>query len=363
MNLEAGPLLRVALIAIPGNSGQRLLLVIHHLVVDGVSWQILLDDLQRGIEQDERGEQVSWGPKTTSYGEWSERLAAYAERPEVREELGFWAEVVREAARAPLPLDHEGADRTLASSRSIVRQLEVEETRVLLQEVPAIYHTQINDALLTALAEAIVKWSGKNRVAVELEGHGREEIAEDLDLSRTVGWFTSVYPVVLEVAGGETQGAALMHVKERLRRVPGGGIGYDVLRYSSGEMSEELRSAPPVELSFNYLGQLDQVLDTHSLFAGADESTGAQQSERGRQRYALEVTAAVVRGKLSVRFTFNEQLHALVTIEHVSNEYIEALRELIAHCQSPEAGGFTPSDFPLINLNQAELDLALSEVE
>jgi non-ribosomal peptide synthase protein (TIGR01720 family) len=105
------------------------------------------------------------------------------------------------------------------------------------------------------------------------------------------------------------------------------------------------------------------VLDTHSLFAGASEPTGAQQSEHGRQRYALDVTAAVVRGKLSVRFTYNEQLHTAATIQKVSNGYIEALRELITHCQSPAAGGFTPSDFPLINLNQTELDLALSEVE
>jgi non-ribosomal peptide synthase protein (TIGR01720 family) len=198
-----------------------------------------------------------------------------------------------------------------------------------------------------------------------MEGHGREEIAEDLDLSRTVGWFTSVYPVVLEVAGAETPGAALQQVKEQLRRIPGGGIGYGVLRDLSGEkeIREQLQGAGPVELSFNYLGQLDQMLDTDSLFAGAGEQTGPQQSERGRQRYALEVSAAVVRGKLRVRFTYNEQLHAAATIQSVSNEYMEALRELVKHCQSPEAGGFTPSDFPLINLNQAELDLALSEIE
>ena len=113
LNLEAGPLMRVALIEMPESSGQRLLIVIHHLAVDGVSWQILLDDLKRGIEQDQRGEQISWGSKTTSYGQWSERLTEYAERPEVREELAFWSEVVRKAARLPLPLDHEGTERTL----------------------------------------------------------------------------------------------------------------------------------------------------------------------------------------------------------------------------------------------------------
>ena len=246
-----------------------------------------------------------------------------------------------------------------------MQHLDSDETRALLQEVPAAYHTQINDALLTALVKAIGKWSGEKRVVVEMEGHGREEISDDLDLSRTVGWFTSLYPVVLEVADADTPGAALKQVKEQLRRIPGGGIGYGVLRYLSGEkeMREQLQDAGPVELSFNYLGQLDQVLDTDSLFAGAAESSGPQQSERARQRYALEVTAAVARGKLTVRFTYNEQLHTADTIQAVSNDYIEALRELVRHCQSPEAGGFTPSDFPLIHLNQVELDLALAEIE
>jgi non-ribosomal peptide synthase protein (TIGR01720 family) len=157
----------------------------------------------------------------------------------------------------------------------------------------------------------------------------------------------------------------LKQVKEQLRRIPGEGIGYGVLRYLSSEreIREQLQGAGPVELCFNYLGQLDHVLDTDSLFGGAVEPTGPQRSERGQQRYALEVSAAVVGGKLTVRFTYNEHLHAAATIQNVINAYMEALRALIKHCQSPEAGGFTPSDFPLINLDQAELDLAFSEIE
>jgi amino acid adenylation domain-containing protein/non-ribosomal peptide synthase protein (TIGR01720 family) len=365
LNVEDGPLMRVGLIELGERTGQRLLVVIHHLAVDGVSWRILLEDMARGIEQAERGEAVGWGAKTTSYGQWGERLAEYARAAEVQAESAFWADVVRVAAEAPLPLDYEGQERTPGSSRSVVQHLETDETRALLQEVPAAYHTQINDALLTALVEAIGKWSGQRRLAVEMEGHGRDEIDDEIDLSRTVGWFTSVYPVVLDIEGVETIGAALKQVKEQLRRIPSGGIGYGVLRYLSNEpaIREQLQGVEPVELSFNYLGQLDQALDSDSLFAGASERSGPQQSERARQRYAIEVLVAVMQGKLQVRCTYNEQLHAAETIQRIVNEYLGALRELIAHCQSAEAGGFTPSDFPLVELNQDELDLALSEID
>lgn len=365
LNPAAGPLIRVGLIEMGAHAPQRLLIVIHHLAVDGVSWRILLEDVARGIEQAERGEEVNWGAKTTSYGQWSERLAEYAKGAEVRGELSFWSEAVRVAAELPLPLDYAGAERTLSSSRSIVQRLETDETRALLQEVPAKYHTQINDALLTALVEAIGRWSGQRRLAVEMEGHGREEIYDELDLSRTVGWFTSVYPVVLDLEGVETIGASLKQVKEQLRQIPGGGIGYGVLRYLSDDLQirEQLKGADRVELSFNYLGQLDQVLNPDSLFAGARERSGPQQSERGQQRYALEVSVAVMQGQLQVRCTYNERLHATETIERVLDQYMRALRELVAHCQTAEAGGFTPSDFPLAELNQDELDLALSEID
>ncbi|HEX7314157.1 MAG TPA: amino acid adenylation domain-containing protein [Pyrinomonadaceae bacterium] len=365
LNLEEGPLIRVGLIEMGARAGQRLLVVVHHLAMDGVSWRILLEDVARGLEQDGRVEGASQVAKTTSYGQWSERLSEYAQAARAREELTFWSDVVRAAAEVPLPLDHKGGERTLGSSRSVVEHLEAEETRALLQEVPATYHTQINDALLTALAEAVGKWTGRRRLALEMEGHGREEIYDDLDLSRTVGWFTSVYPVVLDLEGVETIGDALKQVKEQLRRVRGGGIGYGALRYLSNEpeIRKQLEGDAPVELSFNYLGQLDQVLDADSPFAGARERGGPQQSARGRQRYAIEVLVAVMQGRLQVRCTYNEQLHRVQTIQRVVTEYMRALRELIAHCQSAEAGGFTPSDFPLIGLNQDELDLAFSEID
>jgi amino acid adenylation domain-containing protein/non-ribosomal peptide synthase protein (TIGR01720 family) len=365
LNIEQGLMLRVALIELGDGGGQRLLFVVHHLAVDGVSWRVLLEDLEQGLEQASRGEEVKFRAKTSSYQQWAERLEEYAQRPEVEEEVPYWAEVVRLAESVCLPLDYPDVEAMRSSTRLVRSCLKPEETRALLQEVPAAYHTQINDVLLTALAEAIGRWSGQRRLVVEMEGHGRDEITDDLDLSRTVGWFTNLYPVALDLESAETTGTSLKRVKEQLRQMPRGGIGYGVLRYLSRDPAVRARLRPErrTDVSFNYLGQLDQVLDASALFAGACEQSGPQQSERGRQPYTLEVTAAVLAGELQVSWVYSEQLHRRETIERVAADYLEALRALIEHCQSDEAGGFTPSDFPLVQLKQEELDFALGEVD
>jgi amino acid adenylation domain-containing protein/non-ribosomal peptide synthase protein (TIGR01720 family) len=365
LNIERGPVLRAALIELGAGRGQRLLLVVHHLAVDGVSWRILLEDLEQGLEQASRGAEVELRAKTSSYQQWAERLEEYARRLEVKEEAPYWSNVARLAESVRLPLDYQDGEGTRDSTRLVRTSLKQEETRALLQEVPAAYHTQINDVLLTALVEAVGRWSGRRRLVVEMEGHGREEITDELDLSRTVGWFTNLYPVALDLEGAETLGASLMQVKEQLRSIPRGGIGYGVLRHLSEEpaVREQLKAGRRTEVSFNYLGQLDQVLDASSLFAGARERGGPQQSERGRHPYTIEVAAAVLRGELQVSWTYSEQLHARETIERVAADYVNALRELIEHCLSDDAGGFTPSDFPLVQLNQEALDSALGEIE
>jgi non-ribosomal peptide synthase protein (TIGR01720 family) len=186
-----------------------------------------------------------------------------------------------------------------------------------------------------------------------------------MDLSRTVGWFTSVYPALVNLEGIEDIGESLKRVKERLRSVPHGGIGYGILRYlkagdGAGEKSKETFDA---EVSFNYLGQLDQVLDEDSLFAGAPESQGSLQSELGRRRYLLEITMAVVDGRLRMQWSYGVQLHAKETIERVADEYVTALRRLIAYCQSNEIEGFTASDFSLAQADEDALDQIIGEVE
>ncbi|HEX8651125.1 MAG TPA: non-ribosomal peptide synthase/polyketide synthase [Pyrinomonadaceae bacterium] len=357
LNLSEGPLVRVALFDFGAEKPSRLLLVIHHLAVDGVSWRILIEDLQTAYRQLSHHEAIELTPKTTSFKRWAERLTEYARSTDLQEELSYWLAEAR-AQTARLPLDHSEGANTEGSARTVSVSLNVEETRALLQDAPAAYHTQINDLLLTALAQAFTRWTGARSLLVDLEGHGREEIREGVDLSRTVGWFTTTFPVVLTTEEPFDPGGALKSTKEQLRRIPNRGIGYGLLRYLSGDAkaTEALRALAQAEVSFNYLGQFDQVLSQSELFKVAHESSGAARSARANRSHLLEINGRIVEGRLRLDWTYSENIHERGSVESLAHDYLEALRSLILHCQSPEAGGYTPSDFPLANLDQQRLD-------
>ncbi|MET0399939.1 MAG: condensation domain-containing protein, partial [Longimicrobiaceae bacterium] len=357
LELERGPLLRMAWFELGGGDTGRLLAVVHHLVVDGVSWRVLLEDLETACTRLSAGEPVRLPPKTTSWKAWAERLAEHARSDALAEEAAFWAgQAAREVA--PLPVDDPRAANTLAQRRGVGVRLTAEETEALLREVPAAYRTQVDEVLLTALAGALRRWTGERRVRVELEGHGREEeTVGGVDLSRTVGWFTSVYPVVLELPESGGAGAALKAVKEQLRAVPGHGIGYGLLRWVGA--GAELADAPPAEVSFNYLGQFDQAVSGEAFFGFAPESAGASMDRRGPRPHLLEVGASVQAGRLELQVGYAEGVHRRETVERLAEGYAEELRGLVAHCRGADAGGYTPADFPLAGLDQWALDRLL----
>ncbi|HZN06889.1 MAG TPA: amino acid adenylation domain-containing protein, partial [Pyrinomonadaceae bacterium] len=263
VDLANGVLLRACLI-----EPRRLSIVIHHLVVDGVSWRILLEDLDRVYQQLQRGEAVSFPPRTTSFARWANLLTEYARSEQTRSELDYWTKLPAEAA-VPLPIDFSDRRNLEGETRTVTVALSVAETRALLRDVAQVYGTQINDVLLTALLDAVTHWTGGDAVLIELEGHGREDLFDDVDLSRTVGWFTSAFPVVLEAKAGLSPAAMLQSVRQQLREIPRQGVGYGLLRYvhDDDSVAHEICRLPVPEISFNYLGQLDQVLDGSALFS------------------------------------------------------------------------------------------------
>ncbi len=228
INLARGPLVRCVLFeSTPPDQEQMILIIAHHAAVDPVSWPILLDDLVVACSQSERGGTVELPPKTTSFQRWAEELQALASSAELTAEADYWLTVVAEPG--DLPRDHPEGGNDLASARILRASLDEERTSRLLHRVSGAYRTQINDVLLAPLGVVLGEWAGR-RVLVDLEGHGREDIGPDIDVSRTVGWFTSLYPLSL-YGDGSDLGVLLKRTKERLREVPRHGHGYGVLRY------------------------------------------------------------------------------------------------------------------------------------
>ncbi|AFZ23815.1 non-ribosomal peptide synthase/amino acid adenylation enzyme [Cylindrospermum stagnale PCC 7417] len=363
LNLSDGPLLQIALFVLGENQPDRLLIIIHHLAVDGVSWRILLEDIQTAYQQLSHGKKIQLPAKTTSVKQWSKKLQEYANLETVHSEVNYWLSQSNKHI-SPLPTDYPADKNTVASACTVSVTLTQEETESLLSEVPAAYQTQINDILLTALVQTFQQWTGKSSLLVNLEGHGREDLLENVDLSNTVGWFTTIFPVLLDITAVFDPGDALKAIKEQLRSIPHRGINYGVLRYLSQQpIAKQLQALPQAEVTFNYLGQFDQVISESSMFRPAAESTGQTQSPKGNRNSLLEVNGLIVGGQLRLNWTYSKALHQQTTVEKLAQGYIEKLQQLIAHCQSPTSGGYTPSDFSQMRLNQEELDQLIAELD
>ena len=363
LNLEKGPLISVVFFQL-GDAG-RLLIIIHHLVVDGVSWRIFLEDLLTSYHQLETGKPLELPLKTSSFKHWAEEIQNYAQNPEHKSYLDYWLK--QDFPSIPhLPLDYQTdiKSNTVAHARTVSFTLGEEQTRLLLQDVPQAYNTQINDVLLTALVQAFARWTGFCDLVIDIEGHGRENVINSLSLSRTIGWFTSIFPVILTLKNIDHPGECLKSVKEQLRQIPNRGVDYGIGYYLNPDLTiqSRLRSYPKPEISFNYLGQF-----TRSQIGSVDwkfskEASGSIHSPLGQRCHLIAINGLVVDGKLEMEWQYSENFHQKTTIENLANAYQESLEILINHCLSGD-GGYTPSDFPDADLNQAELDELLLELD
>jgi amino acid adenylation domain-containing protein/non-ribosomal peptide synthase protein (TIGR01720 family) len=334
-DLARGPLLRAAIL-----DRQRVLLVAHHLVVDGVSWRILSEDLQTAYRQAVRGERVHLGPKTASFQEWANRLTVHTKAGGFDDELGYWTSL--EEPGELIPVDGPGPNTT-ASTRAVTVRLDPDGTEALLRDVPGVYQTQINDILLSALGRVLGRWTGHDLVHLDLEGHGREELFAGVDVSRTVGWFTTMFPLQLRIPmAGDGWGAVLKSVKEQLRAVPRRGIGYGALRH----LGDVDMPAHRPSVSFNYLGRFD----------GGQSGLDLDADPAAPRPHAIEVVGKVECGSLEFNWFYSEGLHREATVRELAQNLLSALREIITHCARPDAGGRTPSDFPLARLDQSGVD-------
>jgi amino acid adenylation domain-containing protein/non-ribosomal peptide synthase protein (TIGR01720 family) len=356
LDLQSGPLIRALLVAMADGT-QRLLLVIHHLAVDGVSWRVLLEDLQQFYSDD-----VVAMAKTSTYQRWVARLQDHL--PTFETSLGHWQTQLRDAPNH-LPCDRPNGALKNRFEQKLELKLDAEQTRKLLQQAPAAYRTQVNDLLLTALARAVCRWAGQGSTLIQLEGHGREDLFDDIDLTRTVGWFTSLFPVNLIPAGD--LGASIKIIKEQLRAVPDKGLGYGALRYlGSPAIRAELAALPQPRITFNYLGQFDRQFADGAMFIPSTEGNGVAQDPSAPLGNWLTIEGQVYGGELSLGWGFSREMFDTATIQRLADDYAQELNALIEHCCALEAAQATPSDFPLARINQAQLDalpVAVSTLE
>ncbi|WP_217653577.1 non-ribosomal peptide synthetase [Seinonella peptonophila] len=363
LHLQEGPIMRIVYFHLGDEEPDRLLWVIHHWVVDGVSWRILLEDLQTAYRQARQGEQIQLPAKTTSWKEWMNQLQNYAQSKQIQSEVAFW-KGMQQHNPGKLPVDHPNGDNLQHTTRVVTQQLSIDETKELLETVGVKYRAHINELLISALAVAISRWTKSRQLMLHLEGHGREEMDGQVDVSRTVGWFTSIYPALIDLKQATTAGQVLREVKDSLRQIPNHGIGYGLYQYLQ-PVGQTMKPQQPIPLSFNYLGQftMDQESSEGLLIGEALESQGMQMDPESERPHLLDLNAFVIGGQMTFTWLYSCQLFNQESIERVADEYMEGLRSLINDEEKSDLWSYTPSDFPEADLSKKDLQKVLSIIQ
>ncbi|MER8158414.1 amino acid adenylation domain-containing protein [Streptomyces sp. NPDC094472] len=386
LDLDAGRLVQVVWFDRGADTPGLLLLLVHHLVVDGVSWRILVPDLAEAYRAVSTGREPELQPVGTSLRRWAQRLTEAAAGPARAAEAAWWQEVLRPGDPLLGKRALDPARDTYGSAAHLTVTLPVAVTEKLLTRVPSVFTAEVNDVLLTAFALAWARWRGGRDAwspgaagtLLDLEGHGREEdIVGAVDLSRTVGWFTSLYPVRIDpgavdltdaFAGGPAAGEAVKRIKEQLRAVPDKGIGYGLARHLNPGTAPGFTGLPEPRVAFNYLGRF-QVADAEeagsatvpdwTVLASAAGIGGTD--PRVPLAHPLELNARTDDGprgpELTATWTWAEGILDRTEVGTLADLWFQALTALTEHAERPDAGGLTVSDVSLSLLSQDEIEL------
>lgn len=353
-NLAEGPLVQALFFECQPSADNQLMLIAHHLVVDAVSWQIILGQLETLLN-----EPYAILQKTAAFQAWSEHLTKAAELRKFDSEIPFWEK--QEQNPSNLPTDQPVIlPVTEDTIETVAYTLDARNTTLLIKDALAAYRMRPEEILITAFLIAVEKWCGLRTLTLWFERHGRQLPEMTIDLSSTVGWFTAFYPQQLHYDPGADHGGALMQVKEQLRQVPNGGVGYGVLRYLNPGATEMRRRTQHPLVIFNYLGNQTKV-SSGPLGVATMELSGARAAKS--ERYCqLEINAYIQDGQLQMKWSFSHSHYRTTTIKSLTEHFSTTLRDLISHCVAGGSGGYTPSDFPEAGLSQEDLDALLNKL-
>ncbi len=360
LNLENGPLIRIGYFDM-GAQPDRILIVIHHLVIDGVSWRILLEDFHTIYSQLKMQQELLLPAKTSSFKYWAEKLVEYARSDALYRELDFWRSFI-DGDIPHIPIDHPEATNQEADAVFLERKLDQEFTKSLLQNVSSAVNINPGVILLAALANAFNSLTGAKTFYVDLEGHGREDIIESVDLSRTVGWFTTLYPFYLNVNDVDDPGDLLRLVDKKIRSIPNNGIGFGLLKHLS--IDENVRHAmeriPAPQVSFNYLGRFEQPTSAIGDFRVLPLMNAHERSPLAKREYLIDISASIRSDVLHVRCAFSGKKIDPHRIETLMLEYIEQLKRIIHYASTIDVDqSFVAGD----EVTDDEIDDILNELE
>ncbi|MEW7281161.1 amino acid adenylation domain-containing protein [Aquimarina sp. 2201CG1-2-11] len=348
LDIESGDICRFVLLETTNEERfNRLLLVVHHLGIDGVSWRILLEDLQLLLEGFSSGIVPELPVKQSSYRQWVSALKGYANDEDLLEEFPYWSSILSSVSEFAHDTAYSGNSSygDVSSYRTV---LDKDRTSVLLHGAHKAYGTEINDLLLSALALSLTNWLDSDQVVIGLEGHGREDLFPSIDVSRTVGWFTSLFPVLLEASTGSDIGSVIANTKDMLRGIPDKGIGYGVLRYLSE--SEEVRSVLSQDFDsilFNYLGGFDNSVKAEGGLGFSSESRGRDIAGSNAILSVLTINSFIVDGELCMDWDYDSNRYMEITIVDLAEQYMTFLDAILSHCESLDSRVFTSSDYGL----------------
>lgn len=353
IKINKEPLLKLGLFKT--TNGDYLTIIVHHLVVDGISLRIILEDFHLGYRQAMNNKKISLQSKTHSFKHWVSKVHEYAHSKELLLEGDYWQEIER-VGKTVLRGRKKNSKDLVKDGVSTSIKLTKEETQILLKEVNKAYNTEITEILLTALGLTIKDWLNNDTVLISLEGHGREDILKNINISRTVGWFTAIYPVILNMSKSEDLSYLIQTVKEDLRHIPNNGTGYGILKYITKKKEDSIKKLElEPEIGFNYLGQFDEGYG-NEIFSLSDIDLENFFSENSERLYKLDIVGMVINSELHIVYNYNKNEFEHKEIEYLIKGYHKNLLRIIEHCRSIENSILTPSDIGDNQLTIEELD-------
>lgn len=321
-----------------------ILLIVHHLVIDGISWRILLEDINSSYRQLQSKQEVKLPLKTASYAMWVDVLKEYSEIISLSNEREYWNAIEKKARKGR---ENTGKE---VNYHNIERRLNTEWTKKLMYDTETSYGTEINDLLLVALSGAIETVTGCSENVIDVESHGREELHRAISIDRTIGWFTSIYPVVLQHSGDIEDD--IIETKEMLRHVPNHGIGYSLIRfYGKGTRNEFCKN----DFCFNYLGEF-QAEHNDGLFKKSEKGCGREIDSNNRLGHAVAINCSIIGGEFIINILYDRNLYETREINILADTFIVALQNIIENCTSRSTVIKTASDIGLQDASEDEID-------